>query len=243
MEKSAMQCSGSMAGEKHHYNGHRQRHARAFRLQESEAFAEEFPAYQEEEILFFRLVRYIYDTTPNNPLLFGTFLCVTSSTLTPLFSFLLSGLFFEVSNGGRNTSVINPYGDIVLVIAATEGLLISVKIAVIDGAATKWVTRVREACCGCVLAHDHKTFNKPGNAAPRLMQGLINRERGNKLTPRQRPLPDRRRHGHSRSRAHLALACGWLLMLVGFVIQPLFTAGVLALQVRFMSKGEVRKRT
>ena len=32
-------------------------------------------------------------------------------------------------------------------------------------------------------------------------------------------------------------------MLVGFVIQPLFTAGVLALQVRFMSKGEVRKRT
>ena len=143
LEKSTMQCSGSIAGEKHHYNGHRQRHARAFRLQESEAFAEEFPAYQEEEILFFRLVRDIYDTIPNNPLLFGTFLCVTSSTLTPLSPFLLSGLFFEVSNGGRNSSVINTYGDIVLMIAATEGLLISVKIAVIEGPATWLRARTR----------------------------------------------------------------------------------------------------
>ena len=250
LEKNAMQRSGSMAGEKRHYNGHRRRHARDVRLdsviiekaEESEAVAEEAPASQEAEISFFRLVRDIYPTIPNKPLvLFGMFICVASGTVTPLFSFLLSRLFFEVSNGARNVSIINTYGGIVLAIAAADGLLIGLKIAVMEGLAIKWVTRVREACYGRVLAQDKKWFDKPGNAAPRLVQVLI--KDGDDARSLIASVLSQTLVVTAMLGVGLiwALARGWQLTLVGFAIAPVF-AGVMALQARFVSKCEVRNK-
>ncbi len=117
---------------------------------------EEPTAPQEKaEISFFRLVSEIYPTIPNKPLvLLGMLICVASGTITPLFSFLLSQLFFEVSNGARNVPVINTYGGIILAIAAMDGILIGLKIAVMEGIAIKWVTRVRKVRYGRILADD-----------------------------------------------------------------------------------------
>ncbi|KAM5532993.1 hypothetical protein V8D89_013335 [Ganoderma adspersum] len=250
LEKNAMQRSGSMAGEKRHYNGHRRRHARDVRLdsviiekaEESEAAAEEAPAPQETEISFFRLVRDIYPTIPNKPLvLFGIFICVASGAVTPLFSFLLSRLFFEVSNGARNVSIINTYGGIVLAIAAADGILIGLKIAVMEGLAIKWVTRVREVCYGRLLAQDKKWFDKPDNAAPRLMQVLI--KDGDDARSLIASVLSQTLVVTAMLGVGLiwALARGWQLTLVGFAIAPVF-AGVMALQARFVSKCEVRNK-
>ena len=249
LEKNAMQRSGSMAGEKRHYTGHRRRHARDVRLDSviiekvEESAAEEVPAAsQEAEISFFRLVRDIYPTIPNKPLvLFGMLICVASGTVTPLFSFLLSRLFFEVSNGARNVSIINTYGGIVLAIAVADGILIGLKIAVMEGLAIKWVTRVREACYSRVLAQDKKWFDKPGNAAPRLVQVLI--KDGDDARSLIASVLSQTLVVTAMLGVGLiwALARGWQLTLVGFAIAPVF-AGVMALQARFVSKCEVRNK-
>jgi hypothetical protein len=47
--------------------------------------------------------------------------------MTPVFSFLLSRLLFEVSSGAHNVSTINFFGGIVLGIAALDGLLVGLK--------------------------------------------------------------------------------------------------------------------
>ncbi len=250
LEKNAMQRSGSMAGEKRHYNGHRRRHTRDVRLDsviiektEESVAAEEPTAPQEEaEISFFRLVREIYPTIPNKPLvLLGILICVASGTITPLFSYLLSQLFFEVSNGARNVSVINTYGGIVLAIAAADGILIGLKIAVMEGIAIKWVTRVRDMCYGRILAQDKKWFDKPGNAAPRLMQVLI--KDGDDARSLIASVLSQTLVVTAMLGVGLiwALARGWQLTLVGFAIAPVF-AGVMALQARFVSKCEVRNK-
>nr|WCD39451.1 Ste6-1 [Ganoderma boninense] len=250
LEKNAMQRSGSMAGEKRHYNSHRRRHPRDVRLdsviiekaEESEPTAEAAPAPKEAEVSFFRLVRDIYPTIPNKPLvLFGMFICVASGTITPLFSYLLSRLFFEVSNGARNVSIINTYGGIVLAIAAADGILIGLKIAVMEGLAIKWVTRVREACYGRVLAQDKKWFDKPANAAPRLVQVLI--KDGDDARSLIASVLSQTLVVTAMLGVGLiwALARGWQLTLVGFAIAPVF-AGVMALQARFVSGCEVRNK-
>ncbi|KAI1782829.1 P-loop containing nucleoside triphosphate hydrolase protein [Ganoderma leucocontextum] len=248
MEKFAMQRSGSMAGEKRHHHGHRRRHARDVRLDSviiekaEESAAEEPAAPQEAEISFFRLVRDIYPTIPNKPLvLLGMVICIASGAVTPLFSFLLSRLFFEVSNGAHNVSIINTYGGIVLAIAAADGILIGLKIVVMEGLAIKWVTRVREVCYGRVLAQDKKWFDKPGNAAPRIMQVLI--KDGEDARSLIASVLSQSLVVAAMLGVGLiwALARGWQLTLVGFAIAPVF-AGVMALQARFVSKCEVRNK-
>ncbi|KAK0457550.1 uncharacterized protein EV420DRAFT_1689013 [Desarmillaria tabescens] len=64
---------------------------------------------------------------------FALIICLLSSgTVTPIFSFVLSRLFFEVSNEAQNTSVINTFGAIVLSIAAVDGLLMGLKYFIME---------------------------------------------------------------------------------------------------------------
>jgi ATP-binding cassette subfamily B (MDR/TAP) protein 1 len=51
---------------------------------------------------FWEIVCEIFPTIPYKPLLFlGLFTCIASGAMTPVFSFLLSRLLFEVSTGAR----------------------------------------------------------------------------------------------------------------------------------------------
>ena len=248
MEKAAVQRSGSMAGEKRYvHRGHRCRHARDVRLdsvlvQKAEEAVEEPAAPQEAEVSFFRLVRDIFPTIPNKPLiLFGMLICVASGTITPLFSYLVSRLFFDVSNGAHNVSIINIYGGIVLAIAAADGLFIGLKIFIMENVAVRWVTRVREICYARVLAQDKKWFDKPENASSRLVQVLIkdgDDARSLIASVLSQSLVVSAMLGVGLIRA---LVRGWQLTLVGFAIAPVF-AGVMALQAKVVAKCEVRNK-
>ncbi|TBU63518.1 P-loop containing nucleoside triphosphate hydrolase protein [Dichomitus squalens] len=246
-EKAAIQRSGSMAGEKRHYRGHRRRHTRDVRLdaviiEKAEETVKETAAPQETEVSFFRLVREIIPTIPNKPLVvLGMFICLASGTVTPLFSYLLSRLFFEVSNGAHNVSIINVYGGIVLAIAAADGLLIGLKIFVMENLAVKWVTHIREICYSRVLAQDKKWFDKPENASSRLVQILI--KDGDDARSLIASVLSQSLVVSAMLGVGLiwALVRGWQLTLVGFAIAPVF-AGVMALQAKLVSKCEVRNK-
>jgi len=62
---------------------------------------------------FFRTTLQILPTIPSKPLFVFALLpvlCTLSGLMTPIFSYLLSCLLFEVSEGGTNTKVINKFG-------------------------------------------------------------------------------------------------------------------------------------
>ena len=191
---------------------------------------------------FWQLVRDIYPTLPNKPLiLLGMLICVASGTITPLFSYLLSRLFYEVSNGARNVSIINVYGAIVLAVAAADGLFIGLKIFVMENAAMDWVTRIRAACFQRVLAQDKKWFDKPANAPVRLVQILI-KDGDDARSLIASVLSQSLVVGAMLGVGLIwALVRGWQLTLVGFAIAPVF-AGAMALQSALVSKCEVRNK-
>ena len=245
-DKAAMQRSATLASQRRHQE-HRRRITRDVRLdavivEKSEENAEEAPAAQEAEVSFWRLIRDIYPTLPNKPLLLlGILICLISGAIPPLFSYLLSRLFFEVSIGARNVSIINIYGAIVLAVAAADGLFIGLKIFIMENAAMDWVTRVRDECFKRVLAQDKKWFDKAENAPVRLVQILI------KDGDDARSLISSVLCQSLVVCAMLgvgliwALVVGWQLTLVGFAIAPVF-AGVMALQSHFVSKCETRNK-
>ncbi|KAI0356873.1 P-loop containing nucleoside triphosphate hydrolase protein [Trametes cingulata] len=248
-EKAAMQRSATLASQRRPHEQRRTRRAATLStviVEKSElgSSSEDVSAAptQDAEVPFFRLMRDIFPTIPNKFLLFlGMCICLASGTMTPLFSFLLSRLFFEVSNGARNVSVINVYGGIVLAIAAADGLLIGLKLLVMENVAIDWVTRIRRTCFARVLAQDKKWFDKSENSPARLVQILI------------KDGDDARALIASVVCQFLvvvamlgvgltwALVRGWQLTLVGFAIAPVFAA-TMALQSNLVAKCEVRNK-
>jgi ATP-binding cassette subfamily B (MDR/TAP) protein 1 len=97
---------------------------------------------------FWAIVREIFPTIPYKPLLFlGLFTCIASGAMTPVFSFLLSRLLFEVSTGAHNVSTINFFGGVVLGIAALDGLLMGLKYFIMETAGNAWVLHIRAGVC------------------------------------------------------------------------------------------------
>ena len=245
-DKAAMQRSATLASQRR-YHEHRRKFARDVRLdavivEKAEDAPEEAPAAQEAEVSFWQLMRDIYPTLPNKPLiLLGMLICIASGTITPLFSYLLSRLFYEVSNGARNVSIINAYGAIVLAVGAADGLFIGLKSFVMENAAMDWVTRVRELCFRRVLAQDKKWFDKTENAPVRLVQILI--KDGDDARALIASVLCQSLVVAAMLGVGLiwALVRGWQLTLVGFAIAPVF-AGVMALQSNLVSKCEVRNK-
>jgi ATP-binding cassette, subfamily B (MDR/TAP), member 1 len=101
------------------------------------------------------------------------FTCISSGAMTPVFSFLLSRLPFEVSTGAHNVYTINFFGAIVLGIAALDGLLMGFKYFIMETAGNAWVLRIRRQGFANVLAQDKKWFDKGENAGVRLIQTLV----------------------------------------------------------------------
>lgn len=186
-------------------------------------------------------LRLIYPTIPAKRLLFlGLTACLLSGAMTPIFSFLLSGLMFEISaNPGADT--INSYAALVLGIAAIDGLLMGLKYFLMETSAIRWVTCLRNTAFSRVLAQDKAWFDSPAHSPAALTQALI------------KDADDARMlvavvMGQSLVVVAMmgvglvwAMVWGWQLTLVGIAIGPVFV-GVMALQAGLVAKWEVRNK-
>ena len=195
-----------------------------------------------KQIGFWQLMREIYPTVPYKPtILFGLVICVLSGAMTPVFSFLLSRLMFEVSIGAQNTSTINMYGGIVLGIAALDGLFLGLKYFVLETTAMTWVTRIRNICYKLILSQDKKWFDKSDNSSIRLVQILI-KDGDDARTLIGTVLGQCFVVGSMFGVGLIwALVQGWQLTLVGFAIAPVF-AVTMAVQTNLVSKCEFRNK-
>jgi ATP-binding cassette subfamily B (MDR/TAP) protein 1 len=191
---------------------------------------------------FWSLVRDIYPTVPYKPVVaLGILICVMSGAMTPIFSFLLSRLMFEVSIGATNSSAINIIGGIVLGIAALDGILMGSKYFIMETAAMAWVTQIRKKCYAVVLAQDKRWFDRSENSPVRMVQVLV------KDGDDARNLIAVVLGQFCVVAAMLgvglvwALVRGWQLTLVGFAIAPVFAA-TMAVQANLVAKCEVRNK-
>ncbi|KAF9531240.1 P-loop containing nucleoside triphosphate hydrolase protein [Crepidotus variabilis] len=191
---------------------------------------------------FFAILRAVFPLIPSKPLLFlGLLICVLSGLMTPLFSFLLSRLLFEVSIGGTNVSTINRFGGIVLGIAAIDGLFLGSKYFIMEITAMRWVTRMRNDAMEKVLKQDKQWFDKRGNDAPAVTQIVV------------KDADDARNLvsvvvGQCLVVSSMlgvglvwAMIRGWQLTLAGLAIGPVF-AVTMAIQSRLVAQCEVRNK-
>lgn len=186
-------------------------------------------------------LRLIYPTIPAKHLLFlGLAACLLSGAMTPIFSYLLSRLMFEVSADPGN-STINSYGALVLGIAALDGLLMGLKYFLMETSAIRWVTHLRDTAFSRVLAQDKAWFDSPAHSPVALAQALI------KDADDARTLVAVVMGQFLVVVAMMgigliwAMVCGWQLTLVGIAIGPFFV-GVMALQAALVAKYEVRNK-
>lgn len=186
-------------------------------------------------------LRRVYPTIPSKHLFFfGLLACLLSGAMTPIFSFFLSRLLFEVSaNPGAAT--INSYGAFVLGMAAVDGLVMGLKFFLMELSAIRWVTRLRNIAYSRVLAQDKSWFDAPAHSPPALAQGLIEN------TDDARMLVTAVIGQLVVVTAMMgiglvwAMVWGWQLTLVGIAIGPVFV-GVMALQAGLVAKCEVRNK-
>lgn len=199
---------------------------------------------QQDELrpAFWKLMRIILPTVPNKPLLFfGIGICILSGAMTPIFSFILSRLLFEVSIGATNTEAINFFGGLVLGIAALDGLLLGLKYFVMESVGMAWVTRIRTMAFSRVLKQDRAWFDEGVHAPERLAQVIV------RDGDDARDLVSVVWGQFCVVLAMLgvgllwALIQGWQLTLAGFAIAPVF-AGVMALQSMLVANCEVRNK-
>ncbi|KAF9483294.1 P-loop containing nucleoside triphosphate hydrolase protein [Pholiota conissans] len=218
--------------------------AKMARLQQhhSEITVQDNAADDDTPPAFWKFMRAMLPSVPGRPLLVvGLLACVASGAMTPVFSFLLSRLLFEVSIGAQDTSAINRFGGLVLGIAALDGFFLGAKYFLMETAGMRWTTSLRSSAFGAVLKQDKKWFDRTQNSAPRLAQVIV------------------RDGDDARNLVSVVLAQGvvvttmlgvgliwalvrgWQLTLAGFAIAPVF-AGVMALQTRLVAKCEVRNK-
>lgn len=191
---------------------------------------------------FWAISRSIWPTIPSKPLLFlGLVLCTISGLVTPVFSFLLSRLLFEVSIGATRVNIINRFGVIVLSVAALDGIFLGSKFAVMESCGMRWVTTLRQRAFKRVLSQDKSFFDCTDNAPSQIVQTLV--KDGDDA---------RNLVGVVWGQCFVvltmlsvgliwALVRGWQLTLAGFAIAPVF-AGVMALQTRWVAEAEVRNK-
>jgi len=196
----------------------------------------------DKQLSFWQLMGEIYPTVPYKPvILFGLVICILSGAMTPVFSFLLSRLMFEVSIGAQNTSIINMYGGIVLSIAALDGLLLGLKYFIMETTAMVWVTRIRNTCFKLVLSQDKKWFDRTDNSSVRIVQILI--KDGDDARTLIATVLAQSFVVLSMLGVGLiwAMVQGWQLTLVGLAIAPVFGL-TMAIQTNLVSKCEVRNK-
>jgi ATP-binding cassette subfamily B (MDR/TAP) protein 1 len=191
---------------------------------------------------FLSVIRAAYPTIPHKPLLaLGMLFAVISGSITPLFSFMLSRLLFEVAKGAQDVSVINTFGGIVLAIAIADGLFVGLKFIVFETAAMLWVNRLRTTCYRLVLGQDKWWFDRSENAAVKLCQ-ILTRD-GDDARSLISTVFAQGIVVVSMFAVGLiwALVRGWQLTLVGFAIAPVFIL-TMVVQSRLVAKCELRNK-
>jgi ATP-binding cassette subfamily B (MDR/TAP) protein 1 len=191
---------------------------------------------------FWGIVREVYPTIPYKPLLYlGLFTCLASGAMTPVFSYLLSRLLFEVSTGAKDVSTINFFGGIVLTVAALDGLLLGLKYFLMETAGNTWVLRIRKLAFGNVLAQDKKWFDRAENAGVRIVQTLV--KDGDDARNLVAVVMGQACVVAAMVGVGLlwAMVRGWQLTLVGMAVAPVF-AGVMALQAALVARCEMRNK-
>ena len=125
---------------------------------------------------FFRLLHSLVPTVTNKPvIILGLFVAVLSGAMTPIFSFVLSRLLFEVSIGAQNLHIIDVFGGIVLAMAAMDGILLGTKYFILETGSSTWVTRLRKLCYERLLAQDKSFFDRSDGigSATKVVQTLV----------------------------------------------------------------------
>jgi ATP-binding cassette subfamily B (MDR/TAP) protein 1 len=187
-------------------------------------------------------MRSIYPTIPNKPFLFlGCLFCLFNGSMTPIFSFLLSRLLFEVSIGAQNVSTINQFGGLVLGIAAMDGLFLGLKYYVMEHCGMSWVASLRSVATQKILKQDKKWFDMPRHSASDIVQVVL-KDGDDAGTLISIVWAQFIVVGAMLGVGLVwALIRGWQLTLAGFAIAPVF-AGVMALQTRLVAKCEARNK-
>jgi len=203
---------------------------------------EQPPASDAPQESLISVIRDAYSTVPYKPLIvLGIVFAMISGAITPLFSYVLSRLLFEVSKGAQDVSVINTFGGVVLAVAIADGLFVGLKFLVFETAAALWVARLRTICYRLVLAQDKKWFDRSENAAVRLCQ-ILTRD-GDDARSLIATVLSQAVVVVSMLAVGLiwALAHGWQLTLVGFAIAPVFIV-TMVVQSRLVAKCELRNK-
>ncbi|KAG6899416.1 hypothetical protein C0993_010453 [Termitomyces sp. T159_Od127] len=200
-------------------------------------------ASQQEAVpSFWSIVRTSWPTVPHKVLLvLGLVICAASGAMTPLFSFLLSRLLFEVSIGATNTSIINTFGGLVLGVAGLDGLFIGLKYFIMETSGLAWITALRRHAFGRVLTQDKAWFEKGEGTPVRLVQIIVkDAEDARNLIA---VVAGQAVVVFTMLAVGLvwAMARGWELTLVGLAVAPVF-AGVMAGQTVLVAGCELRNK-
>lgn len=191
---------------------------------------------------FLRLIYDIWPTVPLKPLVFfGIVVSVASGAMTPIFSYVLSRLQYEVSIGATDYSAINVFGGISLAMAAADGIFIGFKYFVMEYVTMDWVNAIRKSCLRHILAQDKKWFDKSENSPVRLVQILIkdgDDARSLIATVLAQTLVVTAMLGLG---LIWALVQGWQLIMVGIALAPVFTI-TMSIQTNLVSKCEHRNK-
>jgi ATP-binding cassette, subfamily B (MDR/TAP), member 1 len=242
LDKSAINSSGIEAS-KRRLQASRRRHSRpansAMQIVQ-DPIVESDPDKRPLSVV--RVLRNIYPSIPNKPLVaFGLVTCLLSGSVTPIFSFTLSRLFFEVSAGAKDVGVITRFALITFAVAAADGFFAGLKSILMENAAVRWITRVRKTAFALVLAQDKAWFDNPVNNPARLVDVLV------------RDAEDAKRLLSICLGMFVvvstmllvglvwAMVWGWQLTLVGVALVLIF-AGSVTLQTRLTSKFQSRNR-
>lgn len=203
---------------------------------------EQPPACDAPQESLISVIREAYPTIPHKPLIvLGIVFAVISGAITPLFSFVLSRLLFEVSQGAQDVSVINTFGGIVLAVAIADGLFMGLKFLVFETAAASWVARLRTICYRLILSQDKKWFDRSDNAAVKLCQ-ILTRDGDDARSLIATVLSQAVVVTSMLSVGLIwALARGWQLTLIGFAIAPVFIL-TMVVQSRLVAKCELRNK-
>lgn len=190
----------------------------------------------------FSVLRAAYPTMPYKPLIgLGIVLAMISGSITPIFSFMLSRLLFEVSKGAQDVSIINTFGGIILAAAIADGLFLGLKFIVFETAGQLWVSSLRTTCYRLVLAQDKRWFDRSENGAAKLCQ-VLTRD-GNDARSLISSVISQSVVVVSMLAVGLiwALVRGWQLTLVGFAIGPVFIL-TMVVQSRLVARCELRNK-